>query len=169
MPEPAPASPRYHRDESEAARLDRNYGELLQELRVAETGVQLLFAFLLSIAFQQRFTQLGALDRALYLASLVSAAVAALLFIAPASAHRLLFRRNVKDELVHWTSVLASCGLAFLLLAMLGSIALIMHVVAGTVACIVVTTIMAVAAVWIWYLRPFRWRLRSELAPPPER
>lgn len=169
MPDSSGPGSHYQRDESEAARLDRNYGELLQELRVAETGVQLLFAFLLSIAFQQRFTHLTAVDRGLYLVSLVSAAVAALLFIAPASAHRLLFRRNVKDELVRWTSVLATCGLAFLLLAMLGSIALIMHVVAGTLACIVVTAVLAVAAVWIWYLYPFRWRLRSAPEPPPER
>jgi hypothetical protein len=168
VPDSSAPPSRYSRDESEAARLDRNYGELLQELRVAETGVQLLFAFLLSIAFQQRFIHLTTLDRTLYLISLVSAAVAALLFIAPASAHRLLFRRNVKDELVRWTSILASCGLLFLLLAMLGSIALIMHVVSGALACIVVTAVLGVAAVWVWYLHPFRWRQRSEAEPPAQ-
>lgn len=154
--------------ETEAERRNRNYNELLQELRVAETGVQLLFAFLLSIAFQQRFTELNSVDLDLYVASLLCAAIAALLLIAPAAAHRLLFRRKVKEELVRWTSVLASLGLAFLFLAMFGSIALILNVVVGTTVCIVVTSTLAVAAAWVWYLHPLRWRRRSELETPPD-
>ena len=154
--------------ETEAERLNRNYNELLQELRVAETGVQLLFAFLLSIAFQQRFTSLDSVDLDLYVASLLCAAIAALLLIAPAAAHRLLFRRTVKEELVRWSSVLASVGLAFLFLAMFGSIALILDVVVNRVVCIAVTSVLAVVAAWIWYLQPLRWRRHSELETPPE-
>src|SRR5579875_1571606 len=90
----------YRRDESEAERLDRNFNELLQELRVAQTGVQILFAFLLSIAFQHNFTKLSAEQRDLYIGTLVSAALAAVLIIAPVAAHRLLFRQHRKDTLV---------------------------------------------------------------------
>ena len=115
----------YRRDESRATRLDRNFGELLQELRVAQTGVQILFAFLLSIAFQQRFNTLDDLQTGLYLATLVGAAVAAILLIAPVAAHRVLFRRHRKDEVVALTARLAAFGLGFLAVAVLGGVLLI--------------------------------------------
>ncbi len=143
----------YSRQETEAQRLDRNYAELLQELRV-ETGVQLLFAFLLSIAFQSRFNTLSTFQRDIYLAALISAALSAVLLIAPVSAHRLLFRRRLKDELVVWTSHLTVAGLAFLLLSVLAAVLLIVDVVAGGVAAGVVTGTLAVVSVWLWYLQP---------------
>src|SRR5262245_48883411 len=94
-----PNSDRYVRRESEAARLDRNFAELLQELRVSQTGVQILFAFLLSIAFQQRFQDLTDAQLRHYLATLISAALAAVFLIAPVPIHRLLFRLRLKEEL----------------------------------------------------------------------
>mgnify|MGYP003693665643 CR=1 FL=1 len=93
----------YSRNESEADRLDRNYAEMLQELRVAQTGVQILFAFLLSIAFQQRFNDIDAFQLTVYVITLLCAAVSALLLIAPVPAHRVLFRQHRKDELVTFT------------------------------------------------------------------
>src|SRR6202158_6623748 len=88
------------RDESEAERADRNLAELLQELRVAGLGVQVLFGFLLSLPFTTRFTRLNQGQRDLYLACLVLAAVATALLLGPVAYHRLVFRRGQKESLV---------------------------------------------------------------------
>jgi hypothetical protein len=148
----------YERDESEAVTLDRNYAELLQELRVGETGVQILFAFLLGIAFQQRFTELTDVQLDIYLATLVTAALAAMLFIAPVPIHRILFRHRLKDELVRVTARLAMAALAFLLAAILGAVLLIIDVVANSTAAISVTVALGVVCAIIWYAFPLRWR-----------
>lgn len=148
----------YRRNETEAQRLDRNYLELLQELRVAETGVQILFAFLLSIAFQQRFNEIDDFQRAVYLITLACAAVSALLFIAPAAAHRLLFRRRLKDELVVYTGRVAAGGLVFLLLAIIGSVLLIVDFVSGMAAAVICVVIVATVGIAFWGVIPARWR-----------
>jgi hypothetical protein len=154
---------RYSRDETEAARLDRNYAEMLQELRVAETGVQILFAFLLTIAFQQRFSSVSTFQRGVYVATLICAATAAVLFIAPVAAHRMLFRQRRKDELVAITGRFAAAGLVFLLLSVLGSILLILDFVSGPVPAGIVTGALGCLSVWLWYFVPKRLRrpLRS--------
>jgi hypothetical protein len=157
---------RYSRDETDAQKLDRNYAELLQELRVAQTGVQILFAFLLTIAFQARFASLDTFQRDLYLATLVCAAVAAALLIAPVAAHRLLFRQHLKDELVTFTGRLAVGGLVFLTLAMLGAVLLIFDVVAGATAAAVVTSLMGVLVAVAWYVLPFRSRAARQEKEP---
>lgn len=149
---------RYVRDESDAERLDRNFNELLQELRVSQTGVQILFAFLLTMAFQQRFSQLTAAQLDIYLATLVSAALAAVMLIAPVATHRILFRHRVKDELVTVTSRLAITGLVFLLMAVLGAVLLIVDLVAGVTAAIVLTLVIGLICVNLWYVIPLRWR-----------
>ena len=149
---------RYSRDESEAQRLDRNYGELLQELRVAQTGVQILFAFLLTIAFQQRFGAITTFQRGVYVVTLVAAAIAAVLLIAPVAAHRMLFGLRLKDELVTFTGRLASAGLAFLVIAILGAVLLIIDVVLNAVAAGIVTAVIAALVLWLWYVLPARAR-----------
>ena len=146
----------HERDETDAERQDRNYGELLQELRVAQTGVQILFAFLLTIAFQQRFTELSSVLRGLYVGTLCSAAIATALFIAPAAAHRVVFRRHLKQELVSLTGRLAATGLAFLALTVLGLVLLVVDVVSGPVAAWIVTGALACLFTWLWYLLPYR-------------
>ena len=88
------------RDETPQERADRNFTELLQELRVAQTGVQILFAFLLTLPFSSRFADISARDRVAYVVTLLASAAAAVLLIAPVSYHRLVFRRNRKQELV---------------------------------------------------------------------
>ena len=148
----------YSRDESQAERLDRNYAELLQELRVAQTGVQILFAFLLTIAFQQRFASIDGFQRGVYVATLVAAAIAAVLLIGPVAAHRLLFGLRLKDELVTFTGRLAAGGLVFLAIAMLGAVLLIVDVVLNAVAAGVVTALIGVLVLWLWYLIPARLR-----------
>jgi hypothetical protein len=147
----------YERDETDAERQDRNYAELLQELRVAQTGVQILFAFLLTIAFQQRFTTLGSVMRCLYVGTLCSAAIAAALFIAPAAAHRVVFRRHLKPELVSLTGRLAAAGLGFLALTMLGSVLLVVDLVSNPGAAWIVTAALGGLFAWLWYLLPYRW------------
>jgi hypothetical protein len=112
--------------------LDRNVADLLQELRVAVTGVQILFAFLLSRAFTQRFQELGGFDLAVYVTALMSTAVTTmLLLIAPVSFHRLLFRRRQKAALVVVALGLPIVGLALLIPAISSSVLLILDVALG--------------------------------------
>jgi hypothetical protein len=162
-----PEPERYVRSESEAAQLDRNFAELLQELRVSQTGVQILFAFLLSIAFQQRFKELTDHQLGLYLATLISAALAAVFLIAPVSVHRIVFRLRLKVELVRWTSRLAITGLVFLLLAIVGAVALIVDFVSTPLAAGLLAALVALMCLMFWYALPLRWRLvrrREDLA-----
>jgi hypothetical protein len=119
------------RQESEAHQLDRNRAELVQELRVIGTGVQILFAFLLGIAFQARFARTTGFQRDDFLVTLMLSGTAAAIFIAPVAVHRLLFRFRVKDEVVNVTNVLAIGGLASLSLALIGAILLVSDWVAG--------------------------------------
>ena len=100
-------------------RIDRNYGELLQELRLAQTGVQLLIAFLLSIAFSPRFTETTPFQRGVYFTTLLLALTATVLLLAPVSHHRILFRLKRKRELLRIAHREALAGLALLALALL--------------------------------------------------
>jgi hypothetical protein len=148
----------YVRDESEAQRLDRNYNEQLQELRVAETGVQILFAFLLSISFQQRFATISQFLKVVYVITLILTALAAAMFIAPVAMHRAIFRMNKKDELVAYTAKLTAFGLVFLALSMLGAVLLIMDFVVHANAAWIATALMAVVFGVLWYLLPIGMR-----------
>lgn len=149
------------RDESKADRLDRNYGELLQELRVAETGVQILFAFMLSIAFQQRFQTLDQVQRAIYVITLLFCTVAIALLVAPVAFHRVVFRHGLKDELVTITNRLALAGTSFLLLAVLSGVLLILDYVVGRGFAAAVTFLLAVLFIGLWVALPLS-RLRKE-------
>ena len=154
-------SENYSRDsESEAERLDRNYGELLQELRVAQTGVQILFAFLLGIAFQNRFTTIESYQRGIYLVTLVSAACAAIMLIAPVAVHRMLFRRHQKHELVVITSRLAATGLVFLGTAILSAVLFVLDVVVNLSLAIVFTAVLGGLLLGLWYVLPSEVRRR---------
>src|SRR6185369_1993945 len=98
------------RDETAAERADRNFNDLLQELRVAQTGVQILFAFLLTLPFTQRFGKVGNLQQDVYLGTLLSTALATVCLIAPVSHHRILFGRRRKPDLVRSGGRLAGVG-----------------------------------------------------------
>ena len=99
------------RDETEDERLDRNLGELLQELRVALPGVQVLFAFLLAVPFQQHFSSISEFDKRAYFATLLLTAISAALLIAPSAYHRLTFRYQQKGRLVFVANRLSIAGL----------------------------------------------------------
>jgi hypothetical protein len=158
--------------ETEKERLERNYGDLLQELRVAQTGVQILFAFLLTLPFAARFGEINDFDRGVYLVSLLTAAGAAALIISPVAYHRSLFRRGRKAELVRSAHRMASGGLALLAVAMVGAILLVTDVVAGRVPALIIATGAAVLFGVVWALLPWRARKRvpgdlDDLLLPP--
>lgn len=149
------------RNESEDERLDRNLSELLQELRVALPGVQVLFAFLLAVPFQQHFTSISEFDKKIYFATLLLTALASALLIAPSAYHRLTFRYQQKGRLVFIANRLSIAGLAVLALAMTCAVMLITNVLFGTVATTVVTTIVVLGMfVVLWAVLPLKRRLR---------
>jgi len=113
------------RSEDEQERHNRQLNELLQELRVAMPGVQILFAFLLAVPFNQRFDETTAFQRDVYLIVLLCAAVAAAFFIAPTAYHRIMFEQGDKRRLIHMATGMAVAGLAALALAMSGAILLV--------------------------------------------
>lgn len=162
------------REESEAERLDRNLGELLQELRVALPGVQVLFAFLLAVPFQQEFTKISEFEKEVYFATLLLTALSAALLIAPTAYHRLTFRYQQKHRLVFVSNRLAIAGLAALALAMICAILLITHLLFGTVVTIVTVTIAFGVFVVLWAGLPLRRRFKYRdeglplLDPPRE-
>jgi hypothetical protein len=141
-------------DESDSERLDRNFGDLLQELRVVQAGVQILFAFLLTLPFAARFATVDAFERVVYVVALLSAAAAAAMIIAPVAYHRALFRRGRKPELVRSAHRMASGGLAFMLVAMVGSVLLVSDVVLGRPLALVVTAAAAIWFVLLWGVFP---------------
>ena len=140
-------------------RLDRNFVELLQELRVAQTGVQILFAFLLGLAFTARFTALDPVQLTVYVVTLVLSASAAALLIAPVTYHRLVFRRRLKAELVQVTHRYALIGLVLLLAALLGSVQLAASLVIGHWSALLAGG-LAVFFVAVWFGVPLHHRRR---------
>lgn len=153
------------REESEGERLDRNLSELLQELRVALPGVQVLFAFLLAVPFQQNFTEITSFQERVYFATLLLTAASAVLLIAPSAFHRMTFRLQQKDNLIFIANRLAIAGLGLLALAMTGAVMLITDVLFGAAATIVISGLTLAAFVAFWALLPLRYRLslkRSE-------
>jgi hypothetical protein len=142
------------RDETEAERLDRNLAELLQELRVALPGVQVLFAFLLAVPFQKRFDEITPFQEKVYFVTLLATAVSAALLITPTAYHRLTFRLQRKAELVKLSNRLAIVGLGFLALAMTGAIVLITDFLFGTAMTVIAGIIAAAMFVGLWYLLP---------------
>jgi hypothetical protein len=163
------------RDETEEQRLDRNLGELLQELRIALPGVQVLFAFLLAVPFQQNFTKISDFDKKIYFVTLLLTALSAALLIAPTAYHRLTFRYQQKHRLVFVSNRLSIAGLGTLALAMTCAILLITNVLFGTVATTIVTTVLVLAMFAVlWVALPLRRRLKFRdeglplLDPPAE-
>ncbi|MEU5434356.1 DUF6328 family protein [Streptomyces sp. NPDC020719] len=116
------------RDETPAGRADRKWGDLLQEIRVAQTGVQILFGFLLTVAFTPVFHQLGSTDRAIYLCTVVLGSVTTGALVAPVSFHRLLAGRHIKPTAVVWASRLTVTGLVLLLATMSSALLLVLKV-----------------------------------------
>jgi hypothetical protein len=151
------------RPESEEERADRNLSDLLQELRVALPGVQVLFAFLLTVPFTQRFSQLNEVQKDIYFGVMMCIALATVLLVAPTAGHRILFRRQQKEYIVTLSNNLALGGLALLAIAICGVIALISDFIFGTTAAITSTIVMAVAFAAFWFVGPI---IRRQNLPP---
>lgn len=124
----AKAEERTGRDETEEERADRMWGELIQEIRVAQTGVQILFGFLLTVVFTPRYADLQHVDKVIYIVTVVLGACATGALIGPVSLHRLVSGRRVKPQAVQWASRLTFVGLLLLLCTMTASLLLILRV-----------------------------------------
>ncbi len=141
-------------DESRHEQLTRNWNELLQELRVAQTGVQILTGFLLTIPFTDRFNDLSDRQVAIYLTVLVGSVLTTCMIVAPASFHRVLFRQRERNWLVAAANVCARAGLALLAVVSSGVVLLVFDVVIGTTAGIVASACVLTVFVGLWLVTP---------------
>ncbi|MEH1125627.1 DUF6328 family protein [Micromonospora sp. CPCC 206061] len=135
-------------------RADRNFIELLQGFRVAVTGVQVLFAFLLVVPFSTEFGKVDDFGRSLLYVALVSSAIASICYIAPAAQHRVLFRQGLKEPLVHRSNRLGLAGGVALLIAMVSATLMVVdHLFGGLVPMLTAGTLAALAT-WLWFVQP---------------
>jgi hypothetical protein len=146
------------RDESGAERADRNLGELLQELRVAGLGVQVLFGFLLSLPFTNRFSKLSAGQRDQSRADLLLAAIATALLLGPVASHRLVFRQGEKEQLVRAANTMAIAGLATVGLAVSVAVLLVTDFVASLLTAVIITVTVTCLFGLLWFALPLARR-----------
>jgi len=143
--------------ESRDERLDRELIELLNELRVALPGVQMLFGFLLAVPFSQRFDSITTTQRSVYYATFMATAAATIFFIAPTAYHRLRFRQRDKEQMIQTSSRLTIVGTACLAAALSGAVFLVTDLLFHTVATAVAAAATAGLLLWFWYGLPL-WR-----------
>jgi hypothetical protein len=158
--EALPPGARPHREETDTERLDRNLIELLQEVRVVQTGVQVLFAFLLTVPFSSGFPRITDFQRGAYFAALVGSAAAAILLSAPTALHRVLFRLGQKEYMVEVSNRLTLGGLLSTAVAMIAAMLLVSDVMFGLGAAIAISIGTAIAFIALWAVVPLRRRRR---------
>lgn len=146
--------------ETDHERITRNVNELLQELRVAQAGVQILFGFLLAVAFTEVYTRASGFQQAIHLITVLFATAAVALLTAPAAWHRMLFRMGQRDVIVRVANVLTVSGLVSLAAAMTGTVLLLADVVIGGWFAVVISVFVAIGFVSLWFLLPLRIRQR---------
>jgi cation transport ATPase len=139
------------RSEEEQERLNRQMTELLTELRVAMPGVQVLFAFLLAVPFQQRFETVNAFQRDVYLVTLLAAAAATAFFLAPSASPRIAFQQHEKERIIHMGTRQFVCGLVALALAMNGAVLLVTDVLFQATTVVAVAVCVAALFAWLWF------------------
>lgn len=142
------------RNETEAERYDRNWGELVQELRVAQTGVQVLAGFLLTLPFSARFVDIGEGHQTIYLVSFSLAVLTVGLMTAPVALHRFLFGHHEKDVLVRVGGHLAKLGMAAMGLTLVVVVVLIFAVVVSDMAGVIAGAVVAVFYALTWVALP---------------
>ncbi|MFI2303644.1 DUF6328 family protein [Actinacidiphila glaucinigra] len=148
------------RDETRDERADRQWAELLQEVRVAQTGVQILFGFLLTVAFTPRYPQLGETDKIIYILTVVLGASATGALVGPVSFHRIVAGRRIKPETVRWAARLTVAGLVLLLATMTSALLLVLRVATHDSH---VAYLVAVILAWCllcWFVLPLWARSR---------
>ncbi|WP_410815425.1 DUF6328 family protein [Micromonospora sp. 050-3] len=148
--------------ETEKQRWQRNFADLLQELRVAQTGVQILFAFLLTLPFSNGFTETTEFQRDVYIVALLAAAAATALIISPVAFHRALFRQGRKPELVRFAHRMATGGLAFMLIAMVSAVLLITDFVLDRPIAFLLSALAGIWFLTFWVALPFARRSWGE-------
>jgi hypothetical protein len=154
------------RRETANERSDRNWNEILQELRVTQTGTQILTGFLVTLAFQQRFTTLDQYQLVLYLVLVSLSAATTALGLAPVSLHRLLFHRGVKGRIVSFGDLILRMVLLAVAILVAGVVLFIFDVVVGRAAGIIAGLVTAVGILLIWVTVPSRLRMQG--AQPAE-
>lgn len=141
--------------EDENERLNRELIELLNELRVVLPGVQVLFAFLLTIPFARGFPKLDRFDRDVYFVSLLATVVATILLITPSAYHRIVWRHHDKVDLLAISNKLALAGIAVLAVALTCSLFMISDFVFGGVMAAVVASVGGATFLCMWFLLPY--------------
>ena len=148
--------PETGRDETDSERIDRNLQEMIGELRVALPGVQVLFAFLLVVPFNQGFPKVTSFQQTLYFATLLFTAAATICLIAPSAHHRIEFRQQDKEHMVRTGNRIIILGLGLLAVAMTGAVVFVTDVLYQTTTVYVVGIAAAAAFVTLWFLIPLR-------------
>jgi len=146
------------RHETPQQQSDRNFNEMLQELRVAQTGTQILFAFLLTLVFSSGFHAVHGAGMVVYAVTVLAAALATCFLIAPVACHRLLFRRHAKDRLVEAAHRLTLVGLALLAISTVGSLLLVIEVALGWTAALLICAAVTVVFALVWVALPLSLR-----------
>jgi hypothetical protein len=154
--------PETGREETEDERVDRNLQEMLGELRVALPGVQVLFAFLLVVPFNQRFTEVTQFQKTVFFVTLLCTTASTLCLIAPTTHHRLEFRQQHKQEIVSTGNRVVILGLLLLAVAMTGAVMLITDFLYGSTTTVVASAAVGAAFLLIWYAIPLRRLARSD-------
>jgi hypothetical protein len=149
-------------DESEKDRVNRELIELLNELRVALPGVQVLFAFLLILPFQQAFSKTSDIDRVVYVVALLVSALGAALLIAPSAYHRLNFRRNIKEEMLFDSNKMIIAGLACTAIGVGCAVYLAVDVVFGGMPALLATAGVIIVFAILWLAVPLARRGEPE-------
>ena len=147
-------------DEDDKERRDRELIELLNELRVVLPGVQVLFAFLLTVPFQQRFRQVTSFDETIYLVTLLSTAVATALLLAPSALHRIEFRQDDKEHIVRIANRYAIAGFAALMVSVTGAVLLVTHFLYSDTTSYIATAAVGLLLAVCWYVMPLTRRAR---------
>ncbi|MDQ4032290.1 MAG: DUF6328 family protein [Actinomycetota bacterium] len=151
-------------DESPAERADRNFADLLQELRVTQTGVQILFAFLLTLVFSQRFTELDRFAVTVYVVTVIFCVAASIFLIAPVALHRTMFRLGRKGEVVAGADKQARTGMAMLAVALVGATLLALDMPLQRWLALTIAGGIALALLTVWFVVPVR-RARRPAKP----
>ena len=147
--------------EDEGERLDRELIELLNELRVALPGVQVLFGFLLTVPFSQGWSKVTETERRVFFASFICTAIATALLIAPSAQHRILWRAQDKEALLRRANILALSGTFFLAVAVTGVVWVVTDLIYREAPTALVTAGIAGLFAWIWFAAPLIRRARS--------
>ncbi|GAA2012208.1 DUF6328 family protein [Microbacterium ulmi] len=166
MPDPATHDLDDGRDETPAERADRNWSEVLQELRVMQTGTQILTGFLLALAFQPAFRDLSNGQRLVYLILIVLSALSAIVALAPVALHRVLFRRRAKEVVVAYGHAALVTSLVTVAILLVGVVGFVFDVVVGDAASWIAIAMLLAVLATLWLIAPAVIRARHFARSP---